>query len=286
MVAVRAVTCLATLDAYHPFMRRPTFVRLSRTLPFEQLVPELHRPDVKAAILGEDDVPHEDAGSMETLLATSFFRRVEKVYPLAEPVDYEPTAEMSFAAIATAKGRDPFDVLYDHLLEDEGHGVAMQLGSNYMDRNLGACREMLLAPHSVTGLSDAGAHVSFVCDMSSPTFALAHWVRDRTRGDRLPVELVVSKSTSVPAAIWGMHDRGAVQVGKRADLNVIDLDNLTSLRPELRRDLPSGGSRFVQLAKGYLATIVAGTITRDHDEDTGARPGRLIRGLGWDRLPV
>jgi hypothetical protein len=134
---------------------------------------------------------------------------------------------------------------------------------------------------TVTGLGDAGAHLSMACDVSAYTFALAHWARDRTRGERLPVELIVRKATSVPATIWGMHDRGTLT--KRADINVIDFENLASGRPELRRDLPAGGSRFVQPAHGCIATMVGGSIIRRNDEDTGARPGRLIRRPRVDR---
>ncbi|MGE3619941.1 MAG: amidohydrolase family protein [Acidimicrobiia bacterium] len=278
MVAARGTTVLSTLSSYHPFMRRPTFLRLGQALSFDALVTEMRRPEVKAAILAEGDVPHDDVGSMENFLATSFFTRgINKMYPLGEPLDYEPTEEMSFAAQAAAQHRDPFDVVYDYLLEDGGRAVALFLGANYMDRNLDACRDMLLHPDTVTGLGDAGAHVTLACDMAAHTFALAHWARDRSRGEGLPVELIVRKATSVPATIWGMHDRGTVAVGKRADVNVIDFENLRSARPELLHDLPAGGSRFVQRAHGYIATVVDGTIVRRDDADTGARPGRLLR---------
>lgn len=277
MVAPRAVTMLSSLASYHVFMRRPTYLRLSEQLPFDELVVALHQPEVKAAILAEDDVAHPDPGSMDNGLTAAFRRWIGATYPLEEPLDYEPTPDRSFGGLGAARGRDPFDLLYDHLLDDGGRGVAVQLGSNYHEGNLDACREMLGHGDTVIGLSDAGAHVRFVCDMSSPTFGLTHWVRDRARGPRLPVELVVAKMTSVPAAIWGLHDRGVVAPGRRADLNVIDLDDLQCRRPELRADLPAGGSRFVQKATGYVATIVAGEPVREHDTDTGARPGRLAR---------
>jgi N-acyl-D-aspartate/D-glutamate deacylase len=121
--------------------------------------------------------------------------------------------------------------------------------------------------------------VNFICDMSVPTFHLTHWVRDRGRGERLPIEHVVAKATSRPAALFGLHDRGRLQVGKRADVNVIDLEHLKIARPVLRTDLPAGGTRFVQAATGYVSTFVAGVQTREHDEDTGERPGRLARAV-------
>ena len=126
----------------------------------------------------------------------------------------------------------------------------------------------------------AGAHVKFVCDVSSPTFNLTHWVRDRTRGERLPLEFVVERSTSRVANVFGLNDRGTIEVGKRADLNVVDFDNLKIQKPTLHQDLPAGGSRFLQPSTGYLATMVNGILTREHDIDTGARPGRVARRPG------
>jgi N-acyl-D-amino-acid deacylase len=119
--------------------------------------------------------------------------------------------------------------------------------------------------------------VNFICDMSVPTFHLTHWARDRTRGERLPIEYIVSKATSKVATVFGLNDRGSLQVGKRADVNVVDLENLRIERPTLHHDLPAGGQRFLQPATGYLATLNHGVQTRDHDQDTGARPGRVVR---------
>jgi N-acyl-D-aspartate/D-glutamate deacylase len=166
---------------------------------------------------------------------------------------------------------------YDFLLGEGGHAIATFLGANYVGQNLDACREMLADPCTVSGLSDGGAHVDFLCDTSNPTVQLVHWGRDRTRGPRLAVELLVKKSTLALAELYGLHDRGLVAVGKRADLNVIDFDHLSIGRPELRHDLPAGGRRFLQPAHGYIATFVAGAQVRSNDEDTGARPGRLAR---------
>jgi N-acyl-D-aspartate/D-glutamate deacylase len=136
---------------------------------------------------------------------------------------------------------------------------------------------MLSDPHTVTGLSDAGAHVNLIFDAVAPTYQLMHWVRDRTRGPRLPVEHIVHKQTNNNAVLYGMHDRGSLELGKRADLNLIDLDNLSLGALGVHRDLPAGGSRILQSASGYLATFVNGVRTRENDADTGARPGRLVR---------
>jgi N-acyl-D-aspartate/D-glutamate deacylase len=167
--------------------------------------------------------------------------------------------------------------MYDLLLEDEGRAFYAVFGSNFAKANLDASMEMLTHPDSVTGLSDAGAHVNFICDCSMPTFHLTHWVRDRSRGPRLPLERVVHKLTKNNADLYGMTDRGSVEVGKRADINVIDFDNLTIHAPFVRHDLPAGGSRILQPSTGYAATLVNGVVVRLNDEDTGERPGRLVR---------
>jgi N-acyl-D-aspartate/D-glutamate deacylase len=168
--------------------------------------------------------------------------------------------------------------MYDLLLAQDGKAFYAVLGSNFAGGNLEVCREMMLDPNTVTGLSDAGAHVNLISDCSVSTFHLTHWGRDRTAGEGLPIELLVHKMTGSNASLYGFADRGAVSVGKRADLNVIDFERLRIKAPEVRFDLPAGASRIVQGAEGYVATLVNGVTTRKADVDTGARPGRLARG--------
>jgi N-acyl-D-amino-acid deacylase len=276
MVALRAITLLSTLAGHHLFQRRPTYLRLSG-LPHDELVRQLRDPAVRAAIMSETDVPDPRPGSMETVLPFLLGSGLTSTFTLRDPINYEPLLDGSIAAQATARGIDPAALCYDLLLEGEGTAVLVCLGSGYVDGDLEASRTMLIDRNTVPGLSDAGAHVSFVCDMSSPTFMLTHWVRDRVRGERLPLEFVVAKATSRVAQLFGLHDRGTIEVGRRADLNVIDFDRLHIGSPVLRHDLPAGGRRYVQPSTGYLATIVGGAPTREHDEDTGARPGRVAR---------
>ena len=137
---------------------------------------------------------------------------------------------------------------------------------------------MVLHPATALGLGDGGAHVGAICDASIETYMLTHWVRDRSRGERLPLELVIRKMTSDTAALYGLGDRGVIEVGKKADLNVIDLDRLTLRRPAMHHDLPAGAPRLLQTAEGYTATIVSGEVITRDGVDTGARPGALLRG--------
>ena len=193
--------------------------------------------------------------------------------PAADPavvpvVDYEPPLEASVAARAWAAGVQPEELMYDLLLEDEGRAFYAVLGSNYVGGSLDACREMLLADHTVTGLSDAGAHVNLISDCSASTFHLTHWARDRSRGERLPVELLVHKLTRANAGLYGLDDRGLVAEGYRADLNVIDLDGLRIHRPVLRHDL---GDTLARVLAGVDHDALAAR-GRGHDIAVGA-PG-------------
>jgi N-acyl-D-aspartate/D-glutamate deacylase len=272
----RSVTIMTSLDTYHLFRGRPHYEKIA-TLPLAERVAEMRRPEVKAAIIA-DGLAASSSPDLSDNLTALFAVALPLTFPLTDPVDYEPTMDRSVMATAMAQGKTPEEHMYDLLLEDEGRAFYAVLGSNFVNGTLDVCREMLLEPHTVTGLSDAGAHVNLISDCSASTFHLTHWGRDRTRGETLPIELLVRKLSHGNASLYGLDDRGLVREGLRADLNVIDMDRLRIRRPELRYDLPTGASRILQAAEGYIATLVAGTVTREHDTDTGARPGRLIRG--------
>lgn len=276
MVAPRCSTILTSLQTYHMFMLRPTYKKLSH-LPVDELVAELRRPEVKRAILSEEDDIDRSSGSMENVLPPLFQNSLDKTYPLGDPIDYEPAPEDALGARAKAAGRDQWDYFYDFLVENGGRNVGMYFIANYAHGNLDIVREMLLDENTVSGLSDAGAHVQMICDASNSPFHLTHWVRDRSRGDRIPLELAIRKVTSAPAQIFGLNDRGVIAVGKRADLNVIDLDNLRIEQPFVRADLPAGGRRFLQSSSGFLLTVVNGVATLENDVDTEQRPGRVAR---------
>jgi N-acyl-D-aspartate/D-glutamate deacylase len=272
----RSVTIMTSLDTYHLFMERPSYRKIA-DLPLAERVAEMRRPEVREAILAESD-PTDAPDGFSNAVARLFTPALVLTFSLAEPVNYEPTMDQSVWAQAQALGIDPVEHMYDLLLEDDGKAFYALLGSNFVGGNLEACREMLLDPNTVTGLGDAGAHVNLISDCSASTFHLTHWARDRTAGEKLPIELLVHKLSGANAELYGFDDRGTVTPGKRADLNVIDLDRLTIRAPEVLHDLPTGASRIMQAAEGYVATLVNGVVTRDHDRDTGERPGRLARG--------
>ena len=205
-------------------------------------------------------------------------RGLHRTFPMGDPPNYEPGYEESIEAIAKRTNRDATELLYDRMLERDGRELLLVPVLNYSELSADPIREMMYHPRASLGLGDGGAHCGVICDASIQTFMLTHWVRDRVRGARIPVEFAVKRMTWDTAELFGLRDRGTLEVGKKADLNVIDLAGLRLCAPEMIYDLPAGGKRFMQRAQGYRATIVSGEVTIDHDEPTGVLPGRLVRG--------
>jgi N-acyl-D-amino-acid deacylase len=277
-IAARPFGMLLGFPGHHGFTHRPTYRKLKAECSPEEMAHRLAEPAVKAAILSEDDLPIDPS-----LLFDGMFMLVkhslDRIYHLGDPPDYEPTPDCTVAAIARERGEDPMHTLYDLMLEADAGSMLMLPFFNYADGNHDAIREMLLHPAGVLGLSDGGAHCNLICDASFPTFLLTHWARDRHRGEKLPLEFMVRKQSRDTAHLFGLTDRGTIELGKKADINVIDMNALRLLPARMAYDLPAGGQRLVQGASGYTATIVSGAVTRRNGVDTGARPGRLVRGV-------
>jgi N-acyl-D-amino-acid deacylase len=268
-VAGRPLGLLLGLQTFHGLRDRPSYQPLE-ALPLDEKVARLRDPAVRAAILAEAPVRDERMAFIGMGL--------DRTFRLGEPPDYEPGPEESLAAQAEREGRDPEEHLIDLLLENDGRELLLRPLLGYSRFTQDPIREMVLHPASALGLGDGGAHVGAICDASIETYMLTHWVRDRSRGERLPLELVVRKMTSDTAALYGLGDRGAIEVGKKADLNVIDFEHLQLHRPEMHYDLPGGARRLLQHAEGYDATIVSGEVVMRDGRETGARPGALVRG--------
>ena len=268
-VAGRPLGLLLGLQTFHPLRDRPSYQAIDG-LPLDEKVARMRDPEVRARLMAE--APKADDRMAFIGLG------LDRIFPMGEPPDYEPAPEDSIAARAERAGEEPTDALYDLLLANDGRELLLRPLLGYSRFTQDPIREMILHPASALGLGDGGAHVGAICDSSIETYMLTHWVRDRSRGERLPVELVVRKMTQDTASLYGLNDRGTIEVGKKGDFNVIDLDNLTLHRPEMVYDLPGGARRLIQEADGYDATIVSGEIVRRNGKDTGATPGKLVRG--------
>ena len=276
-IAARPFAMLFGFPGYHAFTHRPTYCKLKAELDREQLARRLADPAVRAAILAEDDLPPQPLPLFDGMYGL-IQHSADRIYAIGDPPDYEPTSERTVAAIAQRRGEEPLATMYDLMLESDASALLMLPFYNYAAGNHDAIYEMLTHPAAVSGLSDGGAHCGLICDAYYPTFLLTHWARDRHGGPKLSLEYVVRKQTLDTATLFGLSDRGVIEVGKKADINVIDMDALTLELPKMVYDLPAGGRRLIQRSRGYRSTIAGGQEVFADGEATGARPGGLIRG--------
>lgn len=253
----------------NPFVMYPSYQELA-SLPLAERVAEMRKPEVRQRILSD-----QPAGEGHPLMFAA--QAFEWMFPLGDPPNYEPPRSDSIASRARARGVSPLEEAYDRLLDDDGHAMLLVTLANFRDGTLDTVAELIRRDDVVLGLGDGGAHYGMICDASFPTYMLTHWSRDRAAG-RLAVAEAVRELTSAPARVAGLHDRGRIAVGYKADLNVIDHDALRLHRPVIAYDLPAGGRRLDQSAQGYVATVVSGEIIAENGTPTDARPGELIRG--------
>jgi N-acyl-D-aspartate/D-glutamate deacylase len=270
-VAARAIGVLLGLQAtLNPFLGHEAYKEIA-ALPLEDRVRIMRDPAFKERLLTAVE-PEKQKNFLR------FSGGYERLFELSDPPDYEPSPDTSIGARARREGREADELVYELMLEDDGRRLLYMPIFNYGDGDLEACREMLLHEYSLPGLGDGGAHVGTICDGSFPTTLMTHWGRDRNRGERIDLPFLVSRQTRETAAHVGLHDRGVLAAGKKADINVIDFERLTLHPPTMSFDLPAGGKRLLQRADGYLHTIVSGAEVYTDGEHTGALPGKLVRG--------
>ncbi len=279
-VAPRGIGVILGLQAtFHPFIGHPTYRRLAH-LPLPERVAALRDPETRQRLLTEPIGRVSGEGSsippLVDLLLSMIDRISFRMFRLGQSPVYEPSGMDSLGAAAWTRGVTPLEAILDALLEDEGRALLYFPIFNYSEFNLDNVREMMTHPQALPGLSDGGAHVGTICDASFSTFLLTHWTRDRPEG-RLPLAWAVRQMSGETAQHIGLHDRGVIRPGLRADLNVIDIDTLSLRAPRMVQDLPAGGCRLLQDAQGYRATVVAGRVILENDQLTGERPGRLAR---------
>ena len=278
--AARGIGVINGLEAsFHPFMGFPGFKEIAQ-LPLAERAAAMRDPARKARVLAEKSDAMAGDGTAIPPLVDILLARIElisgRMFPLGANLNYEPTVMESFLVRAKQRGITALEALYDHLAEGSGENLIYFPIFNYNDGSLSTVRSMLGHPRARMGLSDAGAHVGTVCDASFTTFMLTHWVRDRVEG-RLPLQTAIEMMTSRNARYLGLKDRGEITIGRRADLNLIDPQRLSMGAPQLVRDLPAGGKRFLQKGEGYIGTWVAGQRVQHEGVITSARPGRLVR---------
>jgi N-acyl-D-aspartate/D-glutamate deacylase len=258
----------------HPFIAHPLWPGLA-ALPWPERLARLRDPAVRAQLTSAEALEAAGRHDSRTAYLTQSFH---KMFALGPEPDYEPPPESSVAAIAARDGSAPLQVVYDMLMAQDGEAIVYFPSFNYAYGNLDQLHTQFQHPRTMMSLADGGAHCGYICDASMPTFMLTHWVRGRTRGATIPLEMAVRRQTADTAAVYGLHDRGRIAPGLKADLNLIDFERLRLHPPKVAFDLPAGGRRLLQRADGYLATLVAGETIMEGGEPTGAMPGRVLRG--------
>ena len=273
-VAVRPIGILQGLTAtVNPLLPCPSFNEIAQR-PLSEILVALRDPQRVARIVAEH---HAALAHMEGL-GSEMFGGFHKLYPMENPVNYEPSPSDSIAARAQAANRDVVEFVIELMTQDDGNRLLYMPLFNFAHNNLDDIREMLLNKNSIIGLSDAGAHCGTISDGSATTTALALWTQDRTRGEKLPLEFMVNHITQRTASFVGLLDRGVIAPGYLADLNVIDMSTLGTPPPRIVHDLPAGGRRLMQTANGYRYTIKNGAVSFVNGEHTGVLSGALIRG--------
>ena len=257
---------------FHVFVGHPTYAKAVAPLDLEGRVAALNRPDIRAAILGEDSLIRS------AIMGSDMTEFLFRIFPLGDNPNYEPDREASVSGMAAAAGVTPLEMMYDLLIREDGKELFYQPLGGYNTYNFDFFRKNMQHPNVLFGLSDGGAHCGVIADAGMPTFILTYWARDRVKGERFPLEFLVRKLTSDTARAYGLNDRGELKPGMLADINIIDFERLRLFRPEAVHDLPAGGKRLVQRVEGYRYTVKSGEVTFDDGEFTGALPGTLVRG--------
>ena len=276
-VAPRPIGILLGLTTtLSPFTTRPSFTEVAH-LPLDERVLAMADPGRKARILAEPT--GKGFGTMFRLMDEG-----RKIWLMTDPPNYEPNPEDSLNAQAVARGLDPWSYIYDVLLQNNGRSLLYTPFANYAQNNLDCCRDMILHKDTVMGLGDGGAHVGTICDASFITSLITHWGRDRVRGEKIDLPTLIKCQSRDTARAVDLTDRGTLEPGMKADVNIIDFENLSVRLPEIVNDLPAGGARLQQRADGYLMTIVNGEPTYIEGEETDSLPGRLVRKTGADSL--
>ncbi len=269
-VPPRATGILMGLTAtLNPFRFHPTYMEIA-DLALEERVEIMSNDEFKEKLLNDSSISINP-------LVDEIVNSYTKMFKLGEPANYEPDPDMSFESLANSSNMTAQEIAYDAMLEKDGRALIYHPLFNYQTGDLSLVEKMLKHPYTISGLGDAGAHCGAISDASFPTTLVQHWSRDRSRGSKLPLEKVIKMQTSETANLLGIKDRGVLEKGYKADINIIDYEGLTLHEPEIINDLPAGGRRLVQKASGYDYTIVSGEVAFIKGEATGALNGRLIR---------
>ena len=279
-------------SSLHPFIGHPSYKEISH-LSLNERLSIMRDPSFKQKILNEspsfkDDLQKaaqeqksnktKEEIKAEAEIGKKLISNNETQFILSDPPNYEPTREDSIAYLAEQRNQSEEEVIYDELTKDDGKSLIYACFTPYENHKLKFVETFYKLKSSVAGGSDGGAHCGLICDASMPTTNLSHWARDRSAGNKIPLELIIRKQTKDTAETYGLFDRGEIKAGMIADINIIDFEKLNVSLPKMIFDLPKGGKRLVQESFGYLTTIKSGEVVYENGQATGTLPGQVVRG--------
>ena len=244
-----------------------------RDLDFEGRLAAIRDSNMRARLIEEAKVM-EGAQSIGQTMTSSRF----SIPPAAsfwmgdeDRPNYTGGSEMSLETLSTQANEHPAETWIRLMVESNGQGLFMV---RFVNQDLEVLPDFMRSDWIVPGVGDAGAHVSVIMDSGWTSFLLSYWHRDRSE---FTLEEAVHYLTAKQARVIGLNDRGSLEVGKYADINVIDIDRLSEKQPMRVHDFPGGAPRFIQRAIGYRATVVNGKVILENDELTGVVGGSVLR---------
>ncbi len=269
VVTPRPIGLLLGLNgSQNPFSGTDTYKSIS-DLPLDRRVIEMKKNEIKKKILSEDPIK----GSTFPLINRIGYT---KMYRFGSPPNYNPKPEESIEAMAKEKAMTAAELAYEILIENDGNNFIYAPLVNYADHTFSVCKKMLDDKNAIMGLGDGGAHVGFILDAGYPTWLISYW---SVKKKAFSMEETVRRLTSDTANAAGLNDRGLLKVGLKADINIIDWENVGSSDPFMTQDLPAGGKRLMQHTQGYVTTLVSGKVTYENGKFTKERPGTIVKSV-------
>jgi len=229
--------------------------------PPEKLKQLYADPEFRSAVVGE----------MSRGVLRRNWKRVE-VCEVGKP-ELKSLVGQTVAQIARDRGREgqEFETMLDLAIQDD---LNISFAQSVFNTNEARLAQLINDPRPMIGLSDAGAHVSLLCDAGYCTYLLGHWVREL---NAITLEYAIKRITAEPADFFGLKGRGRLRVGNNADIAIFDATTVGSARRgTLTGDLPGGGKRLVMPATGVIHTVVNGVPVYENGRYTGATPGEVL----------
>ena len=267
---------LKTLILFGVRMKDAVNWRSLRNLPVEERLAAIKDIDFRNKLIEEAKRMEPADSIFQTLGAPGFSIPPARSFWMGngEQPEYPTGEDNSLGGLARAAGEHPGETWLRLMLESEGEGL---FHVRFVNQDMSVLPDYMRADWVVPGVGDAGAHISMISDVGWASFLLSYWHRER---GEYSLEEAIHMLTAKQAKVLDLKDRGTLQVGLKADINVIDINRVGERHAQRVYDFPHGAPRLLQRAAGYRNTIVNGRVILENDELTGERGGRVLRNRG------